>query len=185
MFFNDKIKKIYIKTRNQSLLSSELPEDIKKKIRTWLIEEYPTLEIESISNSNAFFHLKIRNNKAGAAALPTNIIMINDLPDRIFINFNWQLHEQQIKSINALKPEAKKKLQKQLNIGFLLMYLNFIPKPNIQDIQKIIVEDQIILDGLNKHTLIKALQKINCTYGYILSQFDLILDQGFDPYRQL
>ncbi len=91
----------------------------------------------------------------------------------------------QVNSINGLKSDVKKRFQKELSSGFLLMNLNLIPQPSIENIQKIKAEDFVILDGLTKHSLIRSVIKINCAHGYILSLFDLIMDQGFDPYRKL
>jgi len=91
----------------------------------------------------------------------------------------------QIKSIAGLKEEAKKKFQKQLAQGFLLMHLDFRSEPSIGNVQKIGAIDRIFLDGLSKHSLINAVIKINCAHGYVLSLFDLIIDQGFNPYREL
>lgn len=164
---------------------SEAPEELEKKIKTWLIEEYPTLEIESIPHPSIYFHLQIRQKEAGSAASPTSIALTKDNPDRLFIYFYWQLHEMQVNSINGLKSDVKKRFQKELSSGFLLMNLNLIPQPSIENIQKIKAEDFVILDGLTKHSLIRSVIKINCAHGYILSLFDLIMDQGFDPYRKL
>jgi len=164
---------------------SQSPEELEKKIKTWLIEEYFDADIVLVPNPKVFFQIRITNKKAGPAGLPSYITLTKDEPDKILVSFYWQLHEMQIKSIAGLKEEAKKKFQKQLGQGFLLMHLDFRPEPSIGNVQKIEAIDRIFLDGLSKHSLINAVIKINCAHGYVLSLFDLIIDQGFNPYREL
>lgn len=164
-------------------------DELRKKITKWLIEEYPFAEINIITNPNAIFQIKLTNRKGPFVALPSYLTLLKDHPDRMIIGFYWKLSEDYRKSIIGLKPEAKIKLQKDLNIGFLLMHLNLIIDPNFEDMQYIKGEYQLILDGLNKHTLIESLIKINCGHGYILSQIDLLLGEGknhgFNPYKKL
>lgn len=164
---------------------SESPEEIEKKIKTWLVEEYFDSDIVLVPNSNVFFQIRITNKKAGPAALPSYFTLTKNEPDKILVSFYWQVHEMQIKSINALKEDARKTFKKKLAQGFLLMHLDFRPEPSMEDIQKIKVIDRIFLDGLTKHAIINSLTKINCAHGYVLSLFDLIMDQGFDPYKEL
>ena len=164
---------------------SESADNLEKKIKTWLVEEYFDADIVLVPNPNVFFQIRIKNKNAGAAALPSYITLANDVPDRLIVSFYWQLDEKQIKSISALKLDAKKKFQKELAQGFLLMNMLLIPEPSIENIQRIKAQTLIILDGLNKHTLISSIIKVNSAHGYILSLFDLLMDQGFDPYKQL
>jgi hypothetical protein len=165
-------------------LSSENYNELRQKIETWLKEEYPDSEIVLVPNNDVHFQIRLKNNQAGLAAVPTYLTLSKLNPDRLVISFYWQLDEQIVKSLNGLKQDAKNKFYKELQQGFLLMNLYYIPEPNWNQIEKIKVKDQIILDGLTKNSIIISVMKINSAHGFIYSKLDLLMDQGFEPYRK-
>jgi len=147
----------------------------------WLKEEYPLADIQLIHNSTALFQIDIKDD----TSIPTHIFILKNAADRLIIEIYWQLSDDYIKSIAGLKTDAKTKFLKQLTQGFLLMHLNFVVEPNPQNVERIKMQTQIILDGLTKHTLVESLFKVNSGHGYILSLIDLIMDQGFDSSRRV
>lgn len=160
------------------------PHQLQQKVIQWLKEEYPVADIQLIPNPTALFQIDIKDKDGEGASLPTHIFLLKNRADRLVIEIYWQLSDDYIKSIAGLKTDAKTKFLKELTQGFILMHLSFVTEPDPENVERIKIQTQIILDGLTKHTLVESLFRVNSGHAYILSLIDLIMDQGFGSSRR-
>lgn len=158
---------------------SAKPRQLQQRIMQWLYEEYPDADVQLIPNDTALFQIDIKDKEGEGASLPTDIFILRNKADRVVIEIYWQLPDNYIKSIAGLKADAKTKFLKKLTQGFILMNLYFIPEPDLDNLERVRIQTNIILDGLTKHTLVESLFRVNSGHAYILSLIDLIMDQGF------
>ena len=157
--------------------------EVKVNIERWISEHFSFAKVTDETSDKTNFVLKVEGKDKESKIPPMRIFQSKD-SDIVQIGWTWHLDDITKKSYAALLPEVRVKLQKGIQMGFLLMHLDLNVKENFQNLEAMNTYREILADGITKDRIIDVFREVLCARAFIMSQFDTLGVPGtkFDPY---
>lgn len=157
--------------------------EVKENIERWISEHFSFAKVTDETSDKTNFVLNVEGKDKKSKIPPMRIFQSKD-SDIVQIGWTWHFDDRTKKSYAALLPEAKEKLQKGIQMGFLLMHLDLNVRENFQNLEGINSYREILEDGITKDRVIDVFREVLSARAFVMSQFDALGVPGtkFDPY---